>query len=50
MVCRLCRKNRPADLQLMYPLDVVKTRQQLSTEAKGAGIVTTLRNIVAQEG
>lgn len=36
--------------QLMYPLDVVKTRQQLSTAAKGTGIVTTLKTIVAQEG
>jgi hypothetical protein len=34
----------------MYPLDVVKTRQQLSTAAKGTGIVTTLKTIVAQEG
>lgn len=39
-----------ADKQLMYPLDVVKTRQQLSTAAKGTGIVSTLSEIVKQEG
>lgn len=38
------------DDQIMYPLDVVKTRQQLSTDAKSMGIGATLRSIVAQEG
>lgn len=38
------------ELLLMYPLDVVKTRQQLSTASKGTGIVSTLSEIVKQEG
>jgi hypothetical protein len=42
--------KKVADKQLMYPLDVVKTRQQLSTASKGTGIVSTLSEIVKQEG
>ena len=34
----------------MYPLDVVKTRQQLNTGLKGDGILLTLTNIVRKEG
>ncbi|WVR06022.1 hypothetical protein IAU60_003050 [Kwoniella sp. DSM 27419] len=38
------------ELLLLYPLDVVKTRQQLDTGAKGIGMVETFRNIIKQEG
>ena len=48
--CRARVAQEAADKQLMYPLDVVKTRQQLSTAAKGTGIVSTLSEIVKQEG
>ncbi|ORX37427.1 mitochondrial carrier domain-containing protein [Kockovaella imperatae] len=38
------------ELLLLYPLDVVKTRQQLDTSAKGAGMMETFRNIIKLEG
>lgn len=47
---RPCLRRAASDIQIMYPLDVVKTRQQLSTDAKSMGIGATLRSIVAQEG
>lgn len=37
-------------LQLLYPLDVVKTRQQLDTSKNPAGMIQTFKNIVTQEG
>ncbi|CAD6565838.1 MAG: hypothetical protein TREMPRED_001821 [Tremellales sp. Tagirdzhanova-0007] len=36
--------------QLLYPLDVVKTRQQLDTGKKGMGMIQTFRSILAHEG
>ena len=36
--------------QIMYPLDVVKTRQQLNVGKGGDGIWKTLTNIVREEG
>lgn len=38
------------ELLLLYPLDVVKTRQQLATGRGGDGLVATFKNIIAQEG
>lgn len=38
------------ELLLLYPLDVVKTRQQLNTEKAGMGMMQTFRSIIAQEG
>ncbi|WRT64308.1 uncharacterized protein IL334_001240 [Kwoniella shivajii] len=38
------------ELLLLYPLDVVKTRQQLDTAKNGTGMVQTFKNIIAQEG
>ncbi|CAK9779856.1 putative organic acid transporter [Cutaneotrichosporon oleaginosum] len=38
------------ELLLLYPLDVVKTRQQLDTSKNPAGMVTVFKNIVTQEG
>ncbi|GFZ45562.1 Mitochondrial 2-oxodicarboxylate carrier 1 [Saitozyma sp. JCM 24511] len=38
------------ELLLLYPLDVVKTRQQLDTGKSGMGMVQTFRSIVANEG
>ncbi|AAW42240.1 hypothetical protein CNBC4680 [Cryptococcus deneoformans B-3501A] len=38
------------ELLLLYPLDVVKTRQQLDTGKQGANMVQVFKNIVAQEG
>ncbi|KAL1405012.1 hypothetical protein Q8F55_008635 [Vanrija albida] len=35
---------------LLYPLDVVKTRQQLDTSKNPAGMIQTFKNIVTQEG
>jgi solute carrier family 25 2-oxodicarboxylate transporter 21 len=37
-------------LQLLYPLDVVKTRQQLEAGKGGMGMVQTFKNIVATQG
>ncbi|WVQ82706.1 hypothetical protein IAT38_004838 [Cryptococcus sp. DSM 104549] len=37
------------ELLLLYPLDVVKTRQQLEV-GKGANMVQVFKNIIAQEG
>ncbi|KAK8866081.1 hypothetical protein IAR55_001232 [Kwoniella newhampshirensis] len=37
------------ELLLLYPLDVVKTRQQLEV-GKGVGMVQVFKNIIAQEG
>ncbi|OCF38382.1 solute carrier family 25 (mitochondrial 2-oxodicarboxylate transporter), member 21 [Kwoniella heveanensis CBS 569] len=38
------------ELLLLYPLDVVKTRQQLDTAKTSTGMVQTFKNIVSQEG
>ncbi|ORY34295.1 organic acid transporter [Naematelia encephala] len=38
------------ELLLLYPLDVVKTRQQLHTGKGGVGMMATFRSIVATEG
>ena len=37
-------------VQLLYPLDVVKTRQQLDTTKGGTGMMQTFKHIVSQEG
>lgn len=38
------------ELLLLYPLDVIKTRQQLDTAKTSTGLVQTFKNIVANEG
>jgi solute carrier family 25 2-oxodicarboxylate transporter 21 len=38
------------ELLMLYPLDVIKTRQQLDTSKNAPGMVTTFKNIVKQEG
>lgn len=38
------------ELLLLYPLDVIKTRQQLETGKTGMGLVQTFKSIIAQEG
>lgn len=39
-----------SEIMVMYPLDVVKTRQQLATTADYNGTIRCLRKIVAEEG
>ncbi|KAG2175333.1 hypothetical protein INT44_007821 [Umbelopsis vinacea] len=39
-----------SEILTMYPLDVVKTRAQLSTGTQSVGIVSTLKQIVQSEG
>ncbi|ODO07149.1 solute carrier family 25 (mitochondrial 2-oxodicarboxylate transporter), member 21 [Cryptococcus wingfieldii CBS 7118] len=40
---------RPVPSQLLYPLDVVKTRQQLET-GKSVNMIQVFKNIIAEEG
>lgn len=35
---------------MLYPLDVVKTRQQLESGKGGTGMMQTFRNIIGTQG
>lgn len=39
-----------SNIQMLYPLDVLKTRQQLDSSKNPPGMVQTFKNIVKQEG
>lgn len=45
----LFQRNR-SNMQMLYPLDVLKTRQQLDSSKNPPGMVQTFKNIVKQEG
>lgn len=42
--------ERLSNMQMLYPLDVLKTRQQLDSSKNPPGMVQTFKNIVKQEG